>query len=672
MKQKSRIDALLGDSELATDRPYPERRLAHLGVWDRSFALAADQTYRRVLSMLRRQTWQVDRFVTNTERHTESLCQLGDAELMAASARMRVRLRKQGFQLDLVAECFALVGAAAQRTIGYRHYQSQLMAGLGLLQGRLVEMQTGEGKTFAATLPASVAALAGYPVHVVTVNDYLAQRDAAEMSPLYTFLGLGVGVVIQGMRPSERQEAYKQPIVYCTNKELAFDYLRDRVALAGDGNRLKQAIRTLTGTNRGADLALRGLYFAIVDEADSIFIDEARTPLVLSANVASNDERSLCDQALALARSLALHEDYEFSPGARSIILQDTGRLRIAEICKAWSGVWLSKRVREELVVKALTAIFVFQLGQHYIVSDQAIQIIDEATGRAMPDRSWERGLHQLIEAKEGCALTDRRESIASITYPALFRRYLKVAGMTGTGREVSREIKSIFGIEFLRIPLHRRARRDHLPPRFCMTREEKWQMVADVAHQVAVVEGRPVLIGTRSVIASEHLSAVLLARGIEHGLLNARDEGSEAVIIAAAGQRGRVTVATNMAGRGTDIRLGAGVAERGGLHVVLTEYHESRRIDRQLFGRCSRQGDPGSCQAIVSLDDQVFQYVPRLTLMLRRMVGRSMPPPKWLFRLVRIAAQRAAERGDAEIRFRSLRAEESVDKALAFSGRPE
>ncbi|MFZ1908038.1 MAG: prepilin peptidase, partial [Burkholderiales bacterium] len=520
--------------------------------------------------------------------------------------RLRERLRRDGFAAELVGECFALVREAAARTLGKRHFDPQLMAGWALLQGRLVEMETGEGKTFAATLPASTVALAGYPVHVITVNDYLAGRDAEEMGPLYRFLGLSVGVVVQGMERDDRRDAYARSITYCTNKELAFDYLRDRVALARSSSRLHLALEKLRGAAaRDAELVLRGLYFGIVDEADSVFIDEARTPLILASAGRAAQEKDQCERALALAASLAAGEDYGVDLVERSITLTPHGKAKIATFSANLDGVWSSVRAREELTTQALSALLLFRRDQHYVVSDDKVQIVDESTGRVMPDRSWEHGLHQLIEAKEGCVLTERRETLARLTYQRLFRRYIRLGGMSGTAKEVAREIRSVYRLDVVRVPLHRPSRRLYHDARVFATLTEKWNAVADSVERLACVARRPVLIGTRSVKASEELSAVLARRGIEHALLNAKQDGEEADVISRAGEAGRVTVATNMAGRGTDIRLGPGVAESGGLHVILTEYHESRRIDRQLFGRCGRQGDPGSCEAIVSLEDE-------------------------------------------------------------------
>ncbi|MEA2867472.1 MAG: preprotein translocase subunit SecA, partial [Bradyrhizobium sp.] len=334
-------------------------------------------------------------------------------------------------------------------------------------------------------------------------------------------------------------------------------------------------------------------------------------------------------------------------------------------------GVWTSVRAREELVTQALSALILYLRDQHYVVSEGKVQIVDESTGRVMPDRSWERGLHQIIEVKEGCEPTQRRETLARLTYQRLFRRYIRLAGMTGTAREVAREIGSVYGLDVVRIPLHLPLQRRYGRERVCATRAEKWRTVADVAEILSIAADRPVLIGTRSVQASEEVSAVLNERGIPHALLNAKQDQMEASIIALAGHASRVTVATNMAGRGTDILLGPGVAEGGGLHVILTEYHDSRRVDRQLFGRCARQGDAGSCEAIVSLEDEIFTtYAPSATSLLKRSGNNKLS--SILYAGLRRLAQHRAERQSVYVRAQTLKLDRRLDQALAFAGRGE
>jgi preprotein translocase subunit SecA len=665
---------LTAAGDLATGRPYAERADLRLGLHDQAAELLLANVVRPLRRLVRDPARALHPIVGATLRHSAALHGKSDAALVANASAIRARLRRQGFTLPLAGECFALVREAAARTLGYRHYECQLMAGWGLLQGRLVEMDTGEGKTFAATLPACAVALAGYPVHVITVNDYLTQRDADEMGPLYRFLGLTVGAVTQGMQRSERREIYSRSIAYCTNKELAFDYLRDGVAISRNTSQLHLALDKLRGeAQRGEALVLRGLYFGIVDEADSVFIDEARTPLILSASVGSGEEKATCARALALAGELKRGSDYVVDMAERYVGLTPGGRDTITTLAADSDGVWTSVRAREELVTQALTALILFQRDQHYVVTEGKVQIVDESTGRVMPDRSWERGLHQLIEVKEDCELTEQRETLARLTYQRLFRRYVRLAGMTGTAKEVAREIRSVYGLDVVRVPLNRPSRRRYNPPRIWVSKAQKWNDVADTVARLTRDQGRPVLIGTRSVQASEEISAVLTERGIEHALLNAKQDRAEADIVAAAGEPARVTVATNMAGRGTDIRLGPDVAKRGGLHVILTEYHDSRRVDRQLFGRCARQGDPGGCEAIVSLEDEAFVVnAPLVTGLIRRLILSRGRAPAFLLGPLRRCAQVAAERRHAAQRIRNLNLDQRLQQMLAFSGRGE
>ena len=665
---------ILRSGELASGRPYAERSEREPGWHDKAAEFLVTNTYVPVRDRLRDPKRTMTRVAELAASHDRRLRCASDAELKGLALSLRARFRQQGFAAALVGECFALVREAAARTIAQRHYDVQLMGGWALLQGRLIEMATGEGKTLVATLPASTVALAGHPVHVVTVNDYLAERDAEEMGPLYRFLGLTVGAVMQGMQRPERRQAYARSVTYCTNKELAFDYLRDRVALSGKGSRLHLSLDHLGGkTARAEDLVLRGLHFAIVDEADSVFIDEARTPLILSSSRGGAEEKQQCEQALALAQELLVNEDYRIDLAERSIALKPLGQDKLADMTAELSGIWTSIRGREELVKQALTALILFRRDQHYVVNEGKVQIVDESTGRVMPDRSWERGLHQLIEVKEGCEPTQRRETLARLTYQRLFRRYIRLAGMTGTGREVAREVRRVYGLDVMQIPLHRPSRRRILATRVCDTQGEKWRLVADSVEALAVGEGRPVLIGTRSVRASEEISALLNERGIEHSLLNAKQDRMEANIVAGAGQPRRVTVATNMAGRGTDIRLGKGISDLGGLHVILTEFHESQRIDRQFFGRCARQGDPGTCQAISSLEDELYVVHGGVgTRFLRHLRRRGILVPAVLYNSLRKLAQSRAEKRNAFVRLQNLKLDRRLDQVLAFSGRGE
>ncbi|MGA7986636.1 MAG: preprotein translocase subunit SecA, partial [Burkholderiales bacterium] len=558
--------------------------------------------------------------------------------------------------------CFALVREAARRNVGQRHFDVQLIGGWAMLNGMLAEMETGEGKTLTATLTAATAALAGRAVHVVTVNDYLAERDAETIGPVFRALGLSVGCVKQGMDPASRRAAYRCDVTYCSNKEIAFDYLRDRMVLGGKPRAIAMKLDALSGEGASQRLLLRGLQFAIVDEADSVLVDEARTPLILSTEAKQSQEEALHKQALGLARELG---DQDYVIRDIGVEITDAGLDRLEEMCQPLSGVWRGPHRREQLVRQALTALHVFERDKHYLVRDDKVVIIDENTGRLMPDRSWEQGLHQLIEIKEGCEVTGRRDTLARISYQRFFRRYVHLAGMTGTASEVARELWAVYRLRVSKIPTNRPARRVRHPDRIYGRTELKWRAVVESVKKQREA-GRPVLIGTRSVAASEALAQELEAALIPFRLLNARQDREEAEIVARAGEPGCVTVATNMAGRGTDIKLAPGIAAAGGLHVITTELNDSARIDRQLFGRCGRQGDPGSCEAILAIEeDLVANFLPLAAERLRHIDQLPLALAQSVFG----AAQWRAERSHSRARRDLLDLDDYLGDVLAFSG---
>ena len=653
--------------DLAHGRPYVERderepvwhdRLA-LWVWHGLVSPAIGASGVRLLA--------ARAFSARVNALAAEVAALDDAALRSRFAAQGATLRRRGFEREPTAICFALVREAASRVLGLRHFDPQVIAGWWLLRSHLVEMATGEGKTFAATLPACTAALAGLPVHVITVNDYLAARDAESMGPLYRFFGLSCSAVVHEMGRGERRRAYAGDICYVSNKELAFDYLRDRAALGDRASAMHLALDALGRKAPDPErVVLRGLCYAIVDEADSVFIDEARTPLILSRTAQVEGAEQSCAETMALARGLQPGEHFELDLSRRRVTLTAAGEEAAAE-----DDDDPGARAAREQLRRALSALWLYQRDEHYVVIDDKVQIVDASTGRVMPDRAWEQGLHQMIECKEGVALTGRRDTLARITYQRLFRRYLQLAGMTGTATEVAVEIGRTYGLAVARVPLHRPSRRRLTGVRCLRDGPAKWQAVADAVEDVAVRQGRPVLIGTRTVKASEQISAVLQARGVEHVVLNAKQDSDEARLVAAAGEPGRVTVATNMAGRGTDIALGSGVAERGGLHVILTEYNESRRVDRQLIGRSARQGDPGSAEALVALDDEIFvTHAPGLAMSLGGQ-GRGAPPG-WGLALLRRLAQGRMESLSGEAREGNLKHDRKLAQMLAFSGRGE
>jgi len=650
---------------------YPERKDRLPEGWLERAGVAAGGRVQRAI-----RAWIVRRqpIVRAVNRHAAEYAKMDMKELAGAARDLRRPLRRDGFRTEHVARAFALIREVAGRTVGMRHFDVQLQGGWIMLNGMIAEMQTGEGKTLTATLPACTAALAGLPVHVVTVNDYLVSRDAEIMTPVYQALGLTVGTVVEGQAESARQAAYRCDVTYVTNKLLVFDYLRDRITLGQKRADLQLHLEKLYGPGaRVRRLLLRGLNFAIVDEADSVLVDEARTPLIISAPASTGDDAVVATQGIKLAEDLVEREDYVVLPGRAGIKLTDRGKRRLDELCAELGGVWSGLLRREELAMQALTALKVFHRDEHYLVRDGKIQIIDEHTGRIMEDRSWERGLHQLVEAKEGCEITGQKEPLARISYQRFFRRYLLVSGMTGTAAEVKGELGAVYGLAVARVPTNRPGQRRILPTRLFATEKAKWAAIAESVREFHK-RRRPVLLGTRSVAASEIASELLTQMGLDHRVLNAKQDKEEAEIVKLAGEPGRITIATNMAGRGTDIKLEEGVAEVGGLHVILSERYDSARIDRQLEGRCGRQGDPGSFQMFLSMEDGIMQIYSRtMCRVLRRMVRACGPQAgQAAGRLVIRSGQRLVERAHSRIRRSMLKVDDELTKLLSFSGRPE
>jgi preprotein translocase subunit SecA len=649
---------------------YPERAEPKTDWYEQAFARAS----RIVQQPLQDRRLRLPAIVDAINGQAIGLAELDDTQLADHVQQLRRQLQSRGLRDELIAQTFALVREMAGRRIGMRHFDVQLLGGWILIQGMLAEMETGEGKTLTATLPACTAALAGIPVHIITVNEYLVSRDAALMQPLYAALGLTVGVITEELGADARRAAYACDITYCTNKQVAFDYLRDRIVLGNRPSQLHLHLEHLySGQPRSRQLLLRGLCFAIVDEADSVLIDEARTPLIIAKPAAADDQAEIYQQAIALARQLTRDSDFLVDEQQRSIRITDIGRPRIASLARNLTGIWSGAQRRESLVAQALTALHVFLLDQHYLVKDGKIQIIDEYTGRLMADRSWERGLHQMIEVKEDCVVSGERETLARLSYQCFFRRYLRLAGMTGTAREVAGELYATYGLAVAKVPTHRPGQRRAYAGHFMLTAAAKWGAVLD-SIRACHDSGRPVLIGTRSVSASEHLSGLLQAAGLAHQVLNARQDADEAAIVHQAGERGRITVATNMAGRGTDIPLAPGVAALGGLHVIVTEQNESRRIDRQLFGRCGRQGDPGSYEIITALEDELLeQQCPRpLRWLVERVQTNGWPQARILARLAVRLAQYTVEWRHRHMRADLLKMDDHLGKVLAFTGRQE
>lgn len=612
--------------------------------------------------------------IEGVDRLAGEFRKLDDQALRQAAIALRPALRRDGFRGDLVYRAFAIVREVADRTLHMRHFESQLLGGRVILSGMVAEMQTGEGKTLTATLPAATAALAGYPVHVISVNDYLTARDAEEMGPVYEFLGLSVGCVIHDVDPDARKAHYGCDITYCSNKDLTFDYLRDRITLGtSPSNVLLQSESLYTDTARSSRLLQRGLHFAILDEVDSVLIDDARTPLIISSSRGAEGRLEFMQQAYEIASALERERDFQLDFHRRTLYLTNQGRDEIARRAEQLGPEWVGKIRREEAVHKALTARYLFIRDEQYIVVDGKVQIVDENTGRVMPDRSWERGLHQLIELKEGCELSEMRETQAKISYQRFFSRYLFLAGMTGTATEVKQELWDVYGLRVVRIPPYRPCQRIRLRTVIESTEARKWHTVVGAMKRIHET-GAPVLVGTRSVMSSEKLCTILDREGMDYRLLNARQDKEEADIVAQAGRAGQITIATNMAGRGTDIKLTDAVCELGGLHVILTERFEAGRIDRQLEGRCARQGDPGVYLEVLSATDlkevsATLMFLSRLTVWWHH---HGLPFGEWLNKKILRYGQRSIEVMNFRTRRRMLKADERQGEMLSFSGRFE
>ena len=644
--------------------------------WFKAAALRIKQLSRNVFKSHRK---EYEVMLNRVHADHKVVEKMGDAELDKWIINIKRQLHSKGLKDELICRAFATIKEVAQRELNMSHYDSQLQGGWVMMQGMIAEMQTGEGKTLTATLPAGCGAMANMPVHVVTLNDYLVERDAELMRPVYARLGLTVGYIIDGMSEQERQRAYCCDITYCTSQQLVFDYLRDRMLLKQFNTDLDLKLSSLYNeTPVEKKLLLRGLSFAVVDEADSIFIDEARTPLILSSKTENRQQEELHREAIWLARQLDSDIYYLVDTKLKQVTLTSQGEDYLEELTTNMQSIWRGKRRSRVLIEQALSALYCYEKDVSYFVDDGKIRIIDENTGRSMPDRSWEAGLHQMIEEKEGCEQSEQNQTIARISYQCFFSRYLKLSGMTGTAFEVADELWSTYGLAVCPVHTHKPTQRRRDKTDIYYTHEDKWQAVADEAisqHEMS----RPVLIGTRTIKDSECISELLKIKQYEHQVLNARHYKLEAEIVATAGQAGRITVATNMAGRGTDIKLDAVAEAAGGLHVICCDKNESRRIDRQLFGRSARQGDPGSYKIICSLeDDGVIKYFSKFTLMLLRYRGkREIPEGQivrfyWLANTLIKVSQRIIEYHHRQIRKSMMKIDEKRESMLAFTGNSE
>jgi len=567
-----------------------------MGLIEKIFGTHSEREIRRVLPL-------VDRI----EALEPEMEKLSDEALRAKTVEFKNRLKNGETLDDILVEAYAVVREAAKRTLGLRHFRVQLIGGIILHQGRIAEMKTGEGKTLVATLPAYLNALEGKGVHVVTVNDYLAKRDTEWMGQIYEFLGLTVGVILNGMEREERQKAYACDITYGTNNEFGFDYLRDNMVIYKE------------------QLVQRGLNYAIIDEVDSVLIDEARTPLIISGSSGKSTELyRVCDilarqlvkgkasgeltkMAAIMKEDIQEEGDFIVNEKEKNVHLTEQGIKKVEEFFHIDNLADPENLEIQHHVILALRAHYLMHRDRDYVVKNDEVLIVDEFTGRIMPGRRYSDGLHQAIEAKEHVKVKRETKTLATITFQNFFNKYKKKSGMTGTALTEEQEFREIYGMDVIEIPTNVPVRRIDYEDAVYKTKKEKLAaIIKDI--EESHKKGQPVLVGTISIEASEEISALLKKKHIPHRVLNAKYHELEAQIIAEAGQLGAVTIATNMAGRGTDIKLGEGVAEVGGLKVIGTERHEARRIDNQLRGRSGRQGDPGESRFYISLEDDLMR----------------------------------------------------------------
>lgn len=539
---------------------------------------------------------------------SQKLKGFSDEELLTAGRKIRWEAKSGRPLVDLLPEAYSLVRESSRRVLGMQHFEVQIMGAIALFEGHIAEMQTGEGKTLTATMPSFLRALPGQGCHVITVNDYLASRDAETMGPVHEALGLTVGKIVESMEPDERRRNYASDITYGTSKEMGFDFLRDRLRKGAMAEE-KPSQRRFVRTSESAEAPVqRGHYFALIDEADSILIDEARTPLIIGLT-RPNDPATVNLFRWSNRATFQLEggTDYVYEPERRNAWLTDGGCRKVVLMSKP---SLLSSMDTERIygqVEKALTAKHAFHRDRDYVIVENKIVIVDEGTGRVMDGRKWQDGLHQAIEAKELVPITAATGEAARITVQSFFRQYANLCGMTGTALPAAAELKKTYKLKVTRIPTNRKCIRAGRSCRIFRTQQSKRDAIIQEVRDL-IRGGRSILIGTPSVDASEALGNSLRAANIEHQILNARYHEKEAAIVADAGEAGRVTIATNMAGRGTDILLTEEVRKAGGLHVIATELHSSRRIDRQLVGRSARQGDPGSFQFFLSLEDELLR----------------------------------------------------------------
>jgi preprotein translocase subunit SecA len=595
-----------------------------------------------------------------------------DGVLAAAMRELAAVFARQSRDLGaLEHKALGMVVEAARRKLGLSAHTEQIMGALAIRRGYLAEMATGEGKTLAIALAAAPNGWTGLPCHVITANDYLAKRDAKSLGAFYRFCGVAVSSVTGDLSQEERRANYEAGVVYTTAKDVVADYLRDRLRLGTLAEPGRRLIRAMLQPRRtiSQHIVMRGLHTAIVDEADHAMIDEAVTPLIISRQVPNEPLVHASTKAHAIAGRLRKDEDYRANVRYREIEFMDGAEDKIAEAAERLPGIWQGRQRRIDLVRQALQAREFFHRDQQYVISDGKLIIVDESTGRLMPQRTWSEGLHQAIEAKEGLEISSPAETMARLSFQRFFRLFHNLSGLTGTAAEAGSEFWHIYRLPVIQIPHHRPCIRKVMPEQIHATTDGKWRGVIDEILK-RHAKGQPVLVGTRNVEASEHLSKLLKREHVTFSVLNATRHEQEAAIIARAGEHRKITIATNMAGRGTDIRLGPGVVGLGGLHVIATERHESRRVDRQLFGRAARQGDPGSVQAFCSLEDHLLcRHVPKaVRLRVQRLLKAGLPSAGGMAAAITRFAQKSSQRFSYQQRRNVLRSDLRLDESLGFT----
>lgn len=617
--------------------------------------------------------WRYRRFSNSVCQHEKTYASMGDGALSNEILEQRAQLGKQGLKHRPLIKTFALLREIIYRELGIRPFECQVITARIILDNRLAEMHTGEGKTLAIAMAAMSAAMAGVPVHVITANDYLVARDADQLRQVCGRLGLSVGAIVTGMETDQRRDAYACDITYCTAKELVFDYLRDRILPGQVQDDLHQRVTSLVENKNSADRVLRGLCLTIVDEADSILLDEAITPLILSREGKSNMAEINYQQAMKIAQRLENPLHYILDDHSRQVELTRLGCSQVEQASQCWGGLWMTSRFRDGLVSQALAALHAYHRDRDYLVKDEAIHIVDVTTGRMAEGRQWSRGLHQLLELKENCLPSKEFQPVAQITYQRFFPRYLQMGGTSATLYEARGELQLVYGLPVVRVPRRKSSRLTQLPQRLYFKRRYRWRAVVKRIIEMRK-QGRPILIGTDSVEDSEALARSLTSAHIPHEVLNARQDGQEASIVSNAGMFAQVTVTTNMAGRGTDIPLAGSVAELGGLHVICCQHNGSRRIDRQLRGRCARQGDPGSVETLLSLEDALIaRYLsPRIIKGLQKTQDTTQPLPHWLSILLTNIPQHLEERRQRDLRNSMRRSDRQMQQWLAIGGAGE